>query len=65
MSACSASRWSKTASCWRDHRAYSAQGVVFVRPPEEQSHGIVAVFRDLYGNLWDLLEPRPPNSSKA
>ena len=54
-----------TDDFWRDHQAYSAKGVEFVRPPEEQSYGIVAVFRDLYGNLWDLLEPRPRNSSKA
>ena len=49
-----------TDDFWRDHRAYSAKGVVFVRAPQEQSYGIVAVFQDLYGNLWDLLEPRRP-----
>jgi catechol 2,3-dioxygenase-like lactoylglutathione lyase family enzyme len=49
-----------TDDFWRDHRAYSAQGVVFVRPPQQESYGIVAVFQDLYGNLWDLLEPRRP-----
>lgn len=40
----------------RDFRAYQARGVVFVRPPREESYGTVAVFRDLYGNLWDLLQ---------
>lgn len=44
----------------RDYRAYRAQGVVFVREPKEAPYGTVAVFRDLYGNLWDLLQPRTP-----
>lgn len=39
----------------RDHRRYLAAGVEFVRPPERQPWGQVAVFRDLYGNLWDLI----------
>jgi predicted enzyme related to lactoylglutathione lyase len=34
-----------------------AAGVSFVRPPVEQPYGIVAVFEDLYGNQWDLLQP--------
>ncbi|GAB2651205.1 VOC family protein [Arenimonas aestuarii] len=42
----------------RDYAAYRAKGVVFVREPVEQPYGTVAVFQDLYGNLWDLLEPR-------
>jgi catechol 2,3-dioxygenase-like lactoylglutathione lyase family enzyme len=42
----------------RDFRAYQERGVVFVRPPREESYGTVAVFRDLYGNLWDLLQLR-------
>jgi catechol 2,3-dioxygenase-like lactoylglutathione lyase family enzyme len=46
-----------TDDFWRDHRAYTAKGVVFVRPPSEEPYGTVAVFKDLYGNLWDLLEP--------
>lgn len=41
----------------RDFDAYTARGVVFVREPRKESYGTVAVFRDLYGNLWDLLEP--------
>jgi hypothetical protein len=32
--------------------------VVFVRPPREMPYGTVAVFQDLYGNLWDLLQPK-------
>jgi len=47
-----------TDSFWRDYEAYQAKGVVFVREPREEPYGTVAVFRDLYGNLWDLLQPR-------
>jgi hypothetical protein len=39
----------------RDYAAYRAKGVVFVRDPKAESYGMVAVFKDLYGNLWDLL----------
>jgi catechol 2,3-dioxygenase-like lactoylglutathione lyase family enzyme len=45
-----------TDDFWRDYEAYKAKGVVFVRDPAEQPYGTVAVFRDLYGNLWDLVE---------
>jgi catechol 2,3-dioxygenase-like lactoylglutathione lyase family enzyme len=41
----------------RDHAAWSARGVVFVRPPTRMPYGTVAVFRDAHGNLWDLIEP--------
>ncbi|MEK8033533.1 VOC family protein [Ideonella sp. DXS29W] len=41
----------------RDHAAYAAKGVRFVQPPVVQPYGQVAVFEDLYGNLWDLLQP--------
>jgi len=47
-----------TDDFWRDFHAYKARGVVFVREPKEESYGTVAVFRDLYGNLWDLVEPK-------
>lgn len=47
-----------TDDFWRDFRRYRERGVVFVREPREESYGTVAVFRDLYGNLWDLLQPR-------
>jgi hypothetical protein len=46
-----------TDDFWRDYHAYKAKGVVFVREPKEESYGVVAVFRDLYGNLWDLVQP--------
>jgi catechol 2,3-dioxygenase-like lactoylglutathione lyase family enzyme len=48
-----------TDDFWRDHAAYKSRGVVFVREPKEESYGTVAVFADLYGNLWDLLQPSP------
>lgn len=40
----------------RDYRLYLSRGVKFVREPKEESYGTVAVFEDLYGNKWDLLE---------
>ncbi len=42
----------------RDYKAYKARGVVFVREPKEEPYGTVAVFKDLYGNLWDLVQLR-------
>ena len=48
----------ETDDFWRDYRAMSAAGVTFVRPPSEQPYGVVAVFEDLYGNRWDLLQYR-------
>jgi catechol 2,3-dioxygenase-like lactoylglutathione lyase family enzyme len=51
-----------TDDFWRDYRAYTAQGVKFVRPAREETYGTVAVFEDLYGNLWDLLQPNPVSS---
>ncbi|MBK8037193.1 MAG: VOC family protein [Verrucomicrobiaceae bacterium] len=47
-----------TDDFWRDFRDYKAKGIVFVREPKEESYGTVAVFEDLYGNLWDLLQPK-------
>jgi catechol 2,3-dioxygenase-like lactoylglutathione lyase family enzyme len=41
----------------RDHARYRALGVEFVREPQAMPYGRVAVFRDLCGNLWDLIEP--------
>src|SRR5262245_54975196 len=45
-----------TDDFWRDYQAYKSKGVVFVREPKEESYGTVAVFEDLYGNLWDLVQ---------
>jgi catechol 2,3-dioxygenase-like lactoylglutathione lyase family enzyme len=49
-----------TDDFWRDFRNYQGKGVVFIREPKEEPYGTVAVFRDLYGNQWDLIQPRPP-----
>jgi catechol 2,3-dioxygenase-like lactoylglutathione lyase family enzyme len=46
-----------TDDFWRDFRAFSARGVVFLEDPRTEPYGTVAVFKDLYGNLWDLLQP--------
>ncbi len=46
----------QTDDFWRDYNRYVAAGVKFVREPSEQPYGTVAVFQDLYGNLWDLLQ---------
>lgn len=45
-----------TDDFWRDFNAMCAQGIEFVREPKEAEYGTVAVFKDLYGNLWDLLQ---------
>jgi lactoylglutathione lyase len=45
-----------TDDFWRDYREMTARAVKFVRPPKEESYGTVAVFEDLYGNMWDLLQ---------
>ena len=45
-----------TDDFWRDYKNMVADGIEFVRPPKEADYGTVAVFKDLYGNLWDLLE---------
>ena len=47
-----------TDDFWRDYEAYKAKGVTFVRgEPRQESYGVVAVFCDLYGNMWDLIQP--------
>jgi len=45
-----------TDDFWRDYNDMIMKGIEFVREPKEQTYGMVAVFKDLYGNLWDLLE---------
>ena len=45
-----------TDNFWRDYNEMVSQGIKFVREPQKESYGMVAVFADLYGNLWDLLE---------
>jgi catechol 2,3-dioxygenase-like lactoylglutathione lyase family enzyme len=46
----------RTDDFWRDYRRMSEAGVEFVREPLDAAYGTVAVFKDLYGNLWDLVE---------
>lgn len=46
----------QTDDFWRDYNEMSANGIEFVRKPSEQPYGTVAVFEDLYGNRWDLVE---------
>ncbi|MET3128099.1 catechol 2,3-dioxygenase-like lactoylglutathione lyase family enzyme [Arcicella rosea] len=48
----------KTDDFWRDFHQMKSVGIEFVREPSEEVYGTVAVFKDLYGNLWDLIENR-------
>lgn len=54
-----------TDDFWRDYAAMRAQGVHFVREPKQEAYGTVAVFEDLYGNRWDLLELTPGHPASA
>lgn len=47
-----------TDDFWRDYQQMQEKGIKFIREPKEEVYGTVAVFEDLYGNLWDLLEPK-------
>lgn len=47
-----------TDDFWRDYNQMQEKGIRFIRQPKEEVYGTVAVFEDLYGNLWDLLEPK-------
>lgn len=50
-----------TDDFWRDYNKMVDRNIKFLRPPKEEEYGTVAVFEDLYGNLWDLLEPSKNN----
>jgi len=50
-----------TDNFWRDYNKLTEKEVPFVRPPTEFEYGTVAVFEDLYGNMWDLIEPKDNN----
>ncbi len=52
-----------TDDFWRDYKNMLAQNITFVRQPAEEEHGTVAVFKDLYGNLWDLIQPSTKNKA--
>ncbi len=47
-----------TDDFWKDYKNMLAKGVVFIREPIVENWGTVAVFKDLYGNLWDFIEPK-------
>lgn len=46
----------KTDDFWRDYNNFLSKGIQFIREPKKEKYGTVAVFQDLYGNLWDLIE---------
>ena len=47
-----------TDNFWRDYEQFVENGIKFIRQPAEEIYGTVAVFEDLYGNLWDLIEQK-------
>jgi len=47
-----------TDDFWTDYNNMLKTGIIFVRNPSAEEYGTVAVFKDLYGNLWDLVEPK-------
>lgn len=52
----------QTDDFWRDYQEMKANGVRFIEEPREESFATVVIFEDLYGNKWDLLQPKPnPN----
>lgn len=53
-----------TDDFWRDYHAFLTRGVEFIREPKTLDYGTVAVFKDLYGNLWDLIEYAPNHPMK-
>jgi catechol 2,3-dioxygenase-like lactoylglutathione lyase family enzyme len=53
-----------TDDFWRDYERYRSQGIEFIRGPKKEPFGTVAVFKDLYGNLWDLIEPTDPSAEE-
>jgi len=50
-----------TDDFWRDYEKLKNREIKFVRPPQDFEYGTVAVFEDLYGNMWDLIEPNENN----
>lgn len=51
-----------TDDFWRDFTAYKAKGISFVREPKTEDYGTVAVFQDLHGNQWDLVQTAAANA---
>ena len=54
----------ETDNFWEDYERWRARGVCFLEAPREESYGTVVVFQDLYGNRWDLIEPRTVAESR-
>lgn len=54
-----------TTDFWRDFQSFVDNGVEFVRQPRNEPYGTVAVFKDLYGNLWDLIQHHPAPTQAA
>ena len=54
-----------TDDFWRDYQKMLDRNITFTRPPKEEQYGIVAVFEDLYGNLWDLIQPTEKTEEKS
>ena len=52
----------RTDDFWRDYKDMQEKEITFVRDPKVEEYGTVAVFKDLYGNLWDLLQPTDKNN---
>ena len=50
----------RTDDFWRDYNRMRERGIEFIREPKMESYGTVSVFKDLYGNLWDLVQFSPP-----
>ena len=55
----------ETDDFWRDYKLYQERDITFIRPPLEADYGTVAVFEDLYGNLWDLVQYSGKSPMKA
>jgi catechol 2,3-dioxygenase-like lactoylglutathione lyase family enzyme len=54
----------ETDNFWEDYERWRARGVCFLEIPREESYGTVVVFQDLYGNHWDLIQPRTAAESR-
>jgi len=52
-----------TDDFWRDYEKLKTRGINIIRPAGEMDYGTVAVFEDLYGNKWDLIQPNETNKS--
>jgi catechol 2,3-dioxygenase-like lactoylglutathione lyase family enzyme len=51
-----------TDNFWKDYHAFKANGIAFTQEPRDEKYGTVVVFKDLYGNLWDMIGAHPHQS---